>query len=181
MHPPLVRSALNLAARLGFEHSCSAEVGQLLAVLTGSVRHGRVGEIGAGCGVGSAWIASALRPGARLVTVEQDSQRAKAVEELLSAEQKATVLHGDWTEILRKGPFDLLFLDAKAAKEAPAETFLPCLLRGGMVLLDDLTPRDQLPAAQADPLREKWLGHPAYRAAELRLSASMSVILATKV
>jgi hypothetical protein len=38
----------------------------------------RVAEIGTGCGVGSAWILSALDPDVRFVTVELDGGRAAA-------------------------------------------------------------------------------------------------------
>lgn len=58
--PVLVRRTLTLAERSRFEHSCTPGVGRLLALLAGRVRDGLVGEIGAGCGVGTAWIANAL-------------------------------------------------------------------------------------------------------------------------
>lgn len=68
--PPLVARAEALAAISGFEKSCLPEVGALLHVL--AARRGllRAAEIGAGCGVGSAWIVSALAPGTPFFTVE---------------------------------------------------------------------------------------------------------------
>lgn len=75
--PQLVSRALTVARRSRFDRSCTAEVGRLLAVLAGTVRGGTVGEIGTGCGVGAAWMASALAPGAALVTVELDPTRAE--------------------------------------------------------------------------------------------------------
>ena len=57
--PELVGRALALAERSGFEHSCAPAVGRLLAVLAGRVRGGLVGEIGTGCGVGTAWMTGA--------------------------------------------------------------------------------------------------------------------------
>src|SRR6185437_14567209 len=58
--PALAREALRLAQEMGFANSCIEEVGRLLAVLTRQVQHGVVGEVGAGCGVGAAWIAGAI-------------------------------------------------------------------------------------------------------------------------
>ena len=55
---PHVWSALDLAARLAFAHSCTMETGRLLAVLAATARNGTIGEIGTGCGVAAAWIAS---------------------------------------------------------------------------------------------------------------------------
>lgn len=179
--PPLVRAAMAKASRLGFEHSCTPEVGRLLAVLAGSIRHGRIGEIGTGCGVGTAWLASGRHPGVRIDTIDSESSRTRAVRELAIADLR--VWSTRWESLLDKGPFDLLFIDAKPAKAASPNVFLPALRRGGLVLLDDLTPYDLLPAKlkdRLDPVRDAWLGHPGYRAAELRISHGMSVILAAK-
>jgi predicted O-methyltransferase YrrM len=73
--PPLVQRAFALAERLEFERSCSVEAGQLLRVLAGQRGRMRVGEIGTGCGVGAAWILSALAPETPFVTVELDPER----------------------------------------------------------------------------------------------------------
>ncbi len=54
--PSLVGQALARAEQLNFTHSCLPEVGRLLRVLSGNVRNGTIGEIGTGCGVGSAWM-----------------------------------------------------------------------------------------------------------------------------
>jgi hypothetical protein len=48
--PPLVRRAIELAERLGFDRSCSAETGAL-NVLAAAVERRRLGEIGTGVAV----------------------------------------------------------------------------------------------------------------------------------
>ena len=101
MLPPLVQRALALAERSGFERSCSAEAGLLLRVLAGQRGRARVGEIGTGCGVGSAWILSALPPETPFLTVELDPERAAAAAELLAEDGHARVLQGDWAAVLR--------------------------------------------------------------------------------
>jgi hypothetical protein len=109
--PPLAEEAEGLASELGFALSCRPEVGRLLYTLAASVRNGRVGEIGTGCGYGSAWMASALGPGGTLVTVEHDAERAAAAARLFAAMPNVQVLHADWPALLEHGPFDLLFVD----------------------------------------------------------------------
>ena len=47
-------------------------------MLAGLVGRRRVAEIGTGCGVGAAWIVSALDPGVTFVTVERDASLAAA-------------------------------------------------------------------------------------------------------
>lgn len=175
MLPPLVQRALDLAERLGFERSCSIEAGKLLRVLAGQRGRTRVGEIGTGCGVGTAWILSALAPETPLVTVELDSERARAVAELLADDDHARVLHGDWADVLpAEAPFDFLFADGggQATKTNPA--LLDLLAPGGTLVLDNLTPDRPGP----DPVRELWLDHPRLAAIEFRLSEQEAAIVA---
>jgi predicted O-methyltransferase YrrM len=63
--PPLVSSAVALAADLGFDNSCAPEQGHLLSVLARGRSGGRVGETGTGCGVGLAWMIEAAGAGTR--------------------------------------------------------------------------------------------------------------------
>ncbi|HEX4930805.1 MAG TPA: class I SAM-dependent methyltransferase, partial [Gaiellaceae bacterium] len=154
MLPPLVERALALAEQAGFTKSCSPETGRLLQVLAGQRGRTRVAEIGTGCGVGSAWILSALDPEVAFVTVELDEQRAAEAAELFAGDDNATVLQGDWREVLAgEAPFDLLFADGGRSKY-DAE-LLGLLAPGGTLFLDDLTPG----YADPDPLRELWLHH----------------------
>jgi predicted O-methyltransferase YrrM len=173
--PPLVERALALAARLGFEKSCSAEAGRLLQALAGQRGRARVGEIGAGCGVGAAWILSALSPEIPFLTVELDDERAAAVAELLAEDEHARVLTGDWTELLPpEAPFDLLFADGGGQRAKTNPAVVDLLGPGGTLVLDDLTPGRSGP----DPVRELWLGHPRLAAIELQLSPGEAAIVA---
>ena len=172
MLPPLVERALALSERVGFTKSCSPEAGRLLQVLAGQRGRTRVAEIGTDCGVGSAWILSALDPEIPFVTVELDAQRAAEAAELLAGDENATVLQGDWQDALpREAPFDLLFADGGKSKYH--EKLLGLLAPGGTLVMDDLTPG----YAGPDPIRELWLGHPRLIAAELRISPREAVIV----
>jgi len=180
--PALVARAQSSARRLRFTSSCLDEVGRLLSRLAATDGVGTIGEIGSGLGVGTAWLASGLRPGQRLVTVESDPARAAAVRDLFAAETAVDVLAGDWRAILDHGPFAVLFIDAPAKAEPP-DTFLPALAPGGTVVLDDLTPVDRWPPewrGQPDPVRDAWLCHPGFAAEEVRVRDDAAVILARR-
>ncbi len=180
--PPLVQHARALAERAQFAASCTAEVGRLLVVLAAHVRGGVIGEVGTGYGVGTAWLASALAPDARLVTVEQEAARVDAVRELFAARDDVQVLHGDWHLLLPHGPFDLLFADTPAKRDEP-EVLLAALRPGGVLVLDDLTPETHWPPAwrgQRDPVRDFWLNDPRLHATELLTTPTSAVILATR-
>jgi predicted O-methyltransferase YrrM len=176
--PPLVRRALALAAELGFERSSIPEVGQLLRVLAAG--RWRIAEIGTGVGVGAAWVADALPPGAVLLTVEADAERAEAAARLFEGEPGVRVAQGDWHEVLpQHAPFDLLFFDGGAWKQQAEEEsprVLELLAPGGVVVIDDLTPDS--PAS--DPVRDFWLGHPDVFAVELVTTPASAVILAAR-
>ena len=181
--PPLVERAVGLARRQGFPNSCRPEHGRLLHALAAGATV--IGETGTGCGVGLAWLASGARPGTRLVSVEIDAERAGLVANLFADLPQVAVLPGDWREIRRSGPFDLLVLDGGAHGKSggiPADP--EALLRpGGTLVIDDLTPAGSWPPrfdGQVDQARMHWLTHPALAAAELRLAPDLAALVATR-
>jgi predicted O-methyltransferase YrrM len=143
-------------------------------VLAGQRGLERVGEIGTGCGVGSARILSALDPEVAFVTVELDEDRAAAARDLLAEDEAARVLQGDWRELFpAEAPFDFLFADGGKAKYE--DEVVGLLSPGGMLVLDDLTPGYSDP----DPVRELWLGHPRLVAVEVQISSREAAIVGT--
>ena len=181
--PPLVNKAVRLARREGFENSCRPEHGRLLFALASGAAV--IGETGTGCGVGLAWLASGARPGARLVSVELDSNRAARAADLFSGLPQVTVIRGDWREIHREAPFDLLVLDGGAHGKAGGDPADPAMLLrpGGTLVIDDLTPAKAWPplfGGQVDTARMHWLTHPGLDAAELRLAPDLATLVATR-
>jgi uncharacterized cupin superfamily protein len=135
-----VARAKSLADALGFARSCRDDDGKLLHVLAGRRGVERVGEIGTGAGVGTAWLASALPPGVALVTAERDERLARAVAELFADDPDVDVLEGDWRERLSPhAPFDLVFVDAGDAKDDP-DAVLALASPGATIVLDDFSP-----------------------------------------
>jgi predicted O-methyltransferase YrrM len=175
IRPPLVVRAQELAARLGFEKSCTDEDGALLHVLAARRGLTRAGEIGTGAGVGTAWIASAIRPGTPVVTVELDERLAKAAAELFADDADVKVLRGDWREVLPpEAPFDLLFVDGGKAKDDPA-TVLGLVTPGGTIVMDDFT----WGPGEPDPRRDVWLTRADVAAIEVWTSPGRRAIVAT--
>jgi predicted O-methyltransferase YrrM len=176
--PPLVERALALERELGFERSCIREVGQFLHVLAAQRGRTRVGELGTGCGVGAAWIVTALPPRVPFVTVELDEVRARAAAELFAADGHVRVLHGDWHALMPpEAPFDLLFLDSgKQHPEIDGEDVIGLLAPGATIFMDDLTPGRPGP----DPVREFWLNHPEIAAVEILTTPQTAAIVGTR-
>ncbi|MCC5636931.1 class I SAM-dependent methyltransferase [Nostoc sp. CHAB 5844] len=182
--PSLVNKAESLAAQMNFTQSSLPEVGRLLRVLTTHITHGRIGEIGSGCGVGAAWIVSALHPDSQFITVEIDPNLATNVQQLFIDKSNVNVLQDDWHKILTYAPFDLLFVDGGKAKVLEPHTLINALKHGGFILLDDLTPEEYWPPewqGRTDPLREFWLNDPSIAATEIRVTAKNAVILVTRI
>lgn len=182
--PSLVQQAEFLAAQLEFTQSSLPEVGRLLHILTRHITQGQIGEIGSGCGVGAAWIVSALHPDSTLITIESDCQLAKLVQQLFADKSNVRALLGDWRDLLIYDPFDLLFADGGKAKVTEPQTLITALKLGGLILLDDLTPEEYWPPewhGRTDPIREFWLKDPRIAAIEIRVTARNSVILATRI
>lgn len=173
--PDLVQRAQGLADEAGFAHSCSDPTGKLLRVL--ARRCERAGEIGTGCGVGSAWIVSGLAPGGSLATIERDDGLVRRVRRLFADVTTVRVRAGDWRQLLDEPPFDLLFADAADAKEH-VDDVLAAVAPGGLVVLDDLVPHGD---AGADPLRARWLHHPELVTAEVAVSPDEAVVVAARL
>lgn len=176
--PPLVTQAIALARQIGFPltrqealpegdrttpdslrpqpagpSASLPGVGRFLAVLAAGCHGGRIGEIGTGVGVGTAWMAGAMPADCTLVTVEIDARRAAASAQLLASDRRIRVLKGDARELLPPcGPFDLLFADGGWRDPDELTGLIELLRIGGRIVMDDVTPFLALPADS--PLRD---------------------------
>jgi predicted O-methyltransferase YrrM len=174
--PPLVERALALAEAVGFAKSCRPEDGALLHVLAARRGIARAAEIGTGAGVGAAWIVSALPPHVPFFTAEIDPELAAHARDLLAEDPTATVLGGSWRESLApEAPFDLLFVDARDAKD-DVDAAVGLLAPGGTAVLDDFWADPGL----TDPRRDAWLQHPMLVAIEVWVTPERRAIVAVR-
>jgi predicted O-methyltransferase YrrM len=179
----MVAAAVRIAERMNFGESCLPAQGRLLQLLADGATGGTIGETGTGCGVGLAWLASGAGPGTRLFSVERDRGRYNAARALFAGSPHVTVLAGNWDELVEHGPFDLLVLDGGGEGKdgdpavEPAEWMAP----GGTLVIGDFTPMESWPPqrdGEPDTARLHWLQHPALIATELRLSRTISTVVA---
>jgi len=172
---------------MNFELSCHPAQGRLLSLLTRGRPGALIGETGTGCGVGLAWMLSAADPSTRLISVESDRERAAAVRDLYSGNEQVTIIHGDWSAILPHGPFDLLVLDGggsgKTRSDERRVNPRTALRPAGTLVMDDWTPWETWPPNDDNEFEQSrlyWLQHPDLLASEIRLSPSLSTIIATR-
>jgi predicted O-methyltransferase YrrM len=200
--PPLVRQAQAVAGQAGFPltraaagtgrpSACLPGVGRFLAVLAAGCTGGRIGELGTGAGIGTAWMAGAMPDDCTLITVERDERLAAAVRDLMAGGQGGHqglgephpgqalwtgvhVITGDAFSVLSgQGPFDLLFADC-GVRDGTGFASLVSLLRiGGRIVMDDLTPEQDLPPdspwRSSDLKREFFHGEARLTSAEVVL------------
>lgn len=182
--PSLVQRAENLAEQMNYSDSTSREVGRLLQLLASQFLSGVLVEIGTGCGVASAWIISALAPGASFFTVEANVARAAAARALFDAYPNVHVVHGEWRQLLRMGQFSMLYAGMEGPRLNEPERFLQTLRPGGLMLLDRLRPAEKLPLdphRKPDKVRDFYLNDSRLLATEVQVSSGESVLLATRV
>ena len=181
--PALVKKAMLLVETHQFKQSSIMEVGRLLSVLAAQVQDGLLGEIGSGCGFGTAWLVSGMSALARLLTVEIDEVRAAAVRSLFQGDSRVEVVTGDWRRLRHTKKFDLLFADGGIDAQN-SERLIEWLSIGGLLIKDDLTPQEYWPddwRGKKDPVREFWMTNPRLRATEVRVADRHAVILAARV
>lgn len=182
--PPLVGAAVQLARTARFPCCCVPAQGRLLRVLAGGIGAGVIGETGTGFGAGLAWLAAGAHPGARLVSVERDPDRAAAAARLFEARPNVQVQKGDWRDLRRFGPFDLLVLDGGGHGKGNEPPLDPSdwLRPGGLLVIDDLSPLTGWPPrfqGRVDTARRYWLDHPRLRATQVNVAPGQAALLAT--
>jgi predicted O-methyltransferase YrrM len=180
--PEIVSRAFDVSRKRGYVSFCRNETGRLLATLA-ATREGTLAEFGTGCGVGTAWLRSGVRGGARILTAELDPTLAEAAAEIFEDDAQVEVLAADWSTMRDKGPFSLLFLDAREPKDSGADTIIDLVEPGGVVVLDDFTPCSSWPPVyegRVDVLREGWLTDERFTTVEVMVAPDSSVLVATK-
>jgi len=119
---PILESALEASVAAGLPTiSVSPNQGKLLQMLAQIVGARSILEIGTLGGYSTIWLARGLRAGGRLITVEVDPKHAEVAQLNVARaglRDLVDVRIGNAVEILpqlsaeRRGPFDLIFIDA---------------------------------------------------------------------
>jgi len=180
--PDVVRRAFDVSRRSGYVSFCRNETGRLLATLA-ATRSGTMAEFGTGCGVGTAWLRSGIRSDGHILTAELDPGLADKAAEIFADDPQVEVLAADWSTLLDKGPYSLLFLDSREPKDGGPDAIVDLVEPGGLVVLDDFTPCQSWPPVfegRVDVLRERWLTDERFTTAEVMVASDASVLIASK-
>src|SRR5579862_5680105 len=144
---PALEDAEDATTRAGLPPiAVSPPQGKLLALLAQIGRARRILEMGTLGGYSTIWMARALPPGGRLISLELDPRHAEVAAANLAAagvDKVAEVRVGPALEALPKlaeeglGPFDLIFIDADKANIPAYTDWSIRLSRPGSVIVVD--------------------------------------------
>lgn len=143
------------ARSLGFEASCSPDVGALLRVLAATTRQGKILELGTGVGVSTTWILDGMSPDARLMSIEAEADLSAVAQAHLGDDSRVEFVVGDgagFLEVREDELFetvDLIFADTWPGKFTHLGLALKMLSPGGVYLIDDLLPQSNWPEGHA--------------------------------
>jgi predicted O-methyltransferase YrrM len=118
----------------------------------------------------------------RLVTVEVDPVRVAAARRVFADEDRVEVVQGDsFDELVRRGPFDLVFVDG-----GRSDRVVELVRIGGRLVFDDVTPVQALPVDSPyrsnDPKRELFFTDSRLVATEVVLpDLRNSLLVGTRV
>jgi predicted O-methyltransferase YrrM len=146
---PALEAALQATADAGMPLiNVAANQGKLLNVLSLALGARRILEIGTLAGYSTIWLARALPPGGRLITLEVDPKHAQVARANIARAGLAEVVElrlGPAIETLPQlaaqapAPFDMVFIDAdKANTAAYFEWALKMTRPGGMIIVDNV-------------------------------------------
>ena len=149
---PALEAALEATAAAGMPMiNVAPNQGKLLHVLARSVGARQILEIGTLAGYSAIWLARALAPGGRLISLEADPRHAEVARANLARAGLAEVAEvrvGPALETLpqlaaqRLGPFDLVFIDADKPNTAAYFEWALRLARPGSLIIADNVVRD---------------------------------------
>jgi predicted O-methyltransferase YrrM len=136
-------------------HDVSAPQGALLELLARLVGARAILEIGTLAGYSTAWLARALPPDGRLVTLESEPRYAELARRNLARFEMVQVVVGPALETLPSlhGPFDLVFIDADKRSNAEYLRWALRLSRPGTLIVADNVVRggEVVDGSSADP------------------------------
>jgi predicted O-methyltransferase YrrM len=122
------------------------EDGRLLQLLVRLVGAKKIVEIGTLAGYSSLWMAEAMPKGGQIYTCEYEERRAKIAEKHFkkyAKDKKITIVRGNAHEQLpklsKKGPFDLIFIDADKVSYAKYLDWAEKNVRKGGLIVGDNT------------------------------------------
>ena len=128
--------------------SVSPSQGKLLMLLAQLASASRILEIGTLGGYSSIWLARALKPGGRLITLEANAKHAEVARANIAQAGLASVVEvrlGDARAGIKRlaaegaGPFDLIFIDAdKEGIPHYLEWSLKLSHRGSLIIVDNV-------------------------------------------
>ena len=181
--PPIVSRAFDVCRKAGYVSFCRNVTGWLLAALA-ATRGGTLAVFGTGCGVGTAWLRSGVREGdTRILSAELDAKLAGSAQEIFADDDQVDVLAADWSTLGERGPFALLFLDAREPKVSGPDVVSELVEPGGVVVLDDFTPCESWPPVyegRVDTLRESWLTDERFTTVEVMVAQDTSALIAAR-
>ena len=147
LNDPALEHALARSRAAGLPaHEIAPNQGRLLQIFAHMVRARRILEIGTLGGYSTIWLARALPPGGRLLSLECDPARVRVARQNLAAAGLAAcaeIIAGDARQSLRQlvaagaPPFDLIFLDADKADNPQYLVAALALARDGTVIVGD--------------------------------------------
>lgn len=120
------------------------------------------------------------------MSVELDAERAAAAQGVFADVANVTIVHGDAAELFDRGPFELLVHDGgggSGKRGEPTVDPADVVQEGGVMTVDDYTPMKTWPPmfrGELDQSRAFWLEHPDMLATEIRVTPSLSAVVARR-
>jgi predicted O-methyltransferase YrrM len=146
--PPRLLQIMLETSRLKFTMSSDLFTGCLLRTLAATKPGGDFLELGTGTGMATAWLLDGMDQGSRLISVENDATVLAVAKKILGRDKRAGFFQADggwWLDNAECFRFDMIFADAWPGKYTHLNEALRLLKRGGLYVIDDMSPQPNWP------------------------------------
>jgi predicted O-methyltransferase YrrM len=138
---------------LGFTMASEIKTCSLLRTLAASKPSGKFLDMGTGTGLSAAWILDGMDEHSTLTSIDNEIKFQNVAQRFLGNDKRLELVltdGGEWVEKNRHRRFDFIFADTWHGKFLLLEEVLGMLNKGGLYILDDMTPVSTWPAGHQE-------------------------------
>jgi len=146
--PEVYQDILDETNAVEFNQLSDLMLGSLLSTLSASKPNGNFLELGTGSGLSTSWMLHGMDSDSKLQSVDSDEKLISIVNHHLGGDTRVIFTVGKGEDVILKtkpNSIDFIFADTWSGKYNHLEETLLLLKKGGIYVIDDMSPQENWP------------------------------------